>query len=731
MAFAQDAAKPAEQPATPQDRGAAADASTNQNATLGEVVVTATRRKERLSDVPMAVTALSSQDLDRSGVTDTGQLYKVTPGLQLPYYGAFLSPSIRGVSANNPGPGLTSNIGFYVDGVYQPEELAQLMELPDVQQIQVLKGPQGALYGENATGGAIVITTLTPQFHPEGTASVSYGNYDDEVIRGFVTGPLSNTLAGSISTYYEHREGFLTNAVTGEREKGVNARLVRGKLLFKPSDAVSITLTGYYSNRMDGSIFSDIPWNGLSIASQEAPALIANARPGETYTAQPGTFFKSSADGAYVQANIKVSGGILRITSSYADERDDFVGDLDYTLLNAWSTLQNARSRTAVQDIDFVSDRLGRFDFTAGAFYMHWDETYDPSDIILYSDPPYIPTTTIFPETPPTPFYNQHSITGAIETPYAAYVEGGMYLFNDRLKLTAGGRYTHQTQRGFYNGGILNGPIVADNYSPSSWENFSPRLTARYALDDKNSVYATYSEGFKSGAFDTPTPTAPPVRPEILKSYEIGYKGSPVGPFYFELSGFYYNYSDVQVYSFNGDTSILQNGASAIIKGADFDSSLQITPAFNIRAGLEALDAKWRSFRNAQVYVPAANGYGLAEVGADLSGQRMYRSPPLTGNFNANYQLYTPLGEFGANASVYYSGRQKWDLNGLVTEGSYALIDAQLSYSPANVDNFRFVLWGTNLTDRAHLEGSIETAVAEAVSYEPPRQYGLRVEYRF
>jgi iron complex outermembrane receptor protein len=724
-------AAPSHAQSVPSDRNRTAQAgSTNtegEGEEIGQVIVTAQRRSERQEDVPMTVSVLSGDALQVMGVSSTTELYRVTPGIQLPMFGAYVSPSIRGVSSNTTAVGLSSNVAFYLDGVYQPNQMGQTMDLADIESIEVLKGPQGTLYGQNAEGGAIVITTIDPKFKPQAKASVSYGNYSDVTFKGFETTGLSDKIAQSLSIYYENHDGFRRQLLTGERDKGLDSLLIRGKLLFQPSDSASIMLTGFYSTRKDSSAFSGIPWDGQSIARSEAPQTIAGATP-DNWTTQP-TFVRITTEGGTLGGSVDLGIGSLKATSFYNKLVSTFTADVDYSRLNAWLVDQTERSDYFTQNLDFISKRLGIFEFTTGAFYEHQNANYVPSDVILYSYPPFIPATTVYPQAPPVPFVDQYSVVRVKKDIYAAYLETGFYL-GDHLKLTAGGRYSHETLKSRLNLGVFGHPLIDNPLTPKTWTNFSPRVTARYSLDSRNNIYASFSKGFKSGVIGPYDIVTPPAKPETLKAYEIGFKGTPTAWLQLEIAGFYYDYKDLQVSRFNPPSYIFQNAATARIKGVDVSAAIRATHELTFSASLETLDAKYGRFPSAGVYQPLPDG-GLASVNLDLSGARLYRAPTFTGNLSANYQTDTSVGEFGANLSLYYSAKQKWDLQGFVVDPAYALLGAELSYSPAAMSKLRFALWGKNLTDKAHLMSLLETGVGAGVSYASPRQFGVRVEFSY
>jgi iron complex outermembrane receptor protein len=312
---------------------------------------------------------------------------------------------------------------------------------------------------------------------------------------------------------------------------------------------------------------------------------------------------------------------------------------------------------------------------------------------------------------------------------WAAYIETAFYV-GDAWKFTAGGRYSSEILRSRLNRGVFGNPEVDNPLTPAKWTNFSPRVTARYTINSDNNVYASFSKGFKSGVIGPYDTVTPPARPETLKAYEIGYKGAPTSWLQLDVAGFYYDYRDLQVSRFNPPSYIFQNAANAKIKGIDVNVAVRVTHDFSFNGSLEALDAKYGSFPQAGVYTANADG-SLSSTNVDLSGQQLYRAPKFTGTIGADYKVDTSIGALGANFSVYLTSRQLWDLQGYVIEPSFATVGGEVSYSPSAVPNLRLVLWGKNLTDKAHLQSLLETGVAAGVSYAPPRQYGVRAEYNY
>jgi iron complex outermembrane receptor protein len=698
-------------------------------AQVQEVIVTAQRRSERLQDVPMTVVAVSSQQLEQRGVTETAGLQRLTGGLQMPMYGAWISPSIRGVSTAITNSGVSSNVAFYLDGVYQPTQIGQLMDLPDVQEIEILKGPQGTLYGQNAEGGAIVINTVSPSFTPTGKLSAAYGNLNDKQLRGYVTGPLvGDTLAGSLAASWEQRDGYDRGIIDNRRDEGLEQALIRGKLLFKPTDAAKVTLTGYWTRRTDSSPFDGQLFQGLGIVARTNPSTVAASGPWIT-TVQPETSTSIRSWGFNLRGQFDVDVGELDMISAYSNNRSLVSSQPDYSPVNMFFSQPLVRNHAFVEEVNFVSKKFWGATVTAGLFYQNSFESLDPNIFVVYDSALGLPAT-IYPNPPQVSYIAQYGLTPATNEFYSGYLEAS-YDVTDKIVVSAGGRYTRQTMHGYNTLDSRVSKPVELLHSPASWTNFSPRFTARYKLTGDSNVYFTYAKGFKAGLVNTSDPTGLPVNPEKLTSYEVGYKGTLFDRLQVNVSGFLYDYTDKQVAYYDPPNFPAQNAAAARIKGIDVDFHLAVTPELTLSGSGEFLDAKYKNYPGAAVYVLDPATGGLMNVKMDLGGHTMDRAPKFSGSFSGDYHLDLEPGRFNVHASVYHSGRVLWDPNGLVYQKPYSLVDAEVGFAPEAVKGLRIVAYGKNLTNAAYLESYLETTFAAGVSYSPPRQYGVRVEYQF
>jgi iron complex outermembrane receptor protein len=704
-------------PAPTSDAGAA-----NGGEPLAEVMVTAQRRSERLQDVPISITALTAQNLQQSGVISVLDLPRISPGLELPQFGAWTQPSIRGISSGGADIGDSSNVAMYIDGVYQNSQVAQLLDLPDVQQIEVLKGPQGTLYGQNAEGGAIIITTLQPTFTSTGKVAVSYGNFDDISVRGYGSTGVTDKLAVSVAGSFEDRNGLRYNVATGDRDRGLRSSLVRAKLLYQATDDASFLLSGYYADRKDGAPFAGVPLDGNTVANGLYPDL---PRPSNTQVSLSApTDTANKVWGASLKSNLGFAYGELTSVTAYAATAFDLIADVDYSALNLAVSFERVNSRYFTEDLSFVSKGLGPVTLSSGLFFSKGHEA-SPNQTFAQYD---ATVATVAPDAPgPAVFLG--ALNKSIDKKVLAGFAEVAYEVIERLTVTGGARYTYEEQHAYsdlYSGGAL----IPGPYNPGIFKKLTPRATARYALDPTSNVYVSWGKGFKSGLVGSDNLYSPPVRPEELTSYEVGYKGQVMDAVKINAAVFHYTFKDIQVQRFLAPLTVYQNAAAAHLTGFDFDTAFRVTQELSLTVGGVYLDSKYTSYPEAGVFIPIAGG-GNENANIDASGKPLIRAPKFTGNVGVNYKRSTSLGEFEGFLSTYYNSGESLEASGRVHQGGYAQIDAELSYSPTAYDKVRLSLWGRNLTDKQFIQGTLLTTFADGVTYSTPRTFGVRGEYKF
>jgi iron complex outermembrane receptor protein len=551
-----------------------------------DIVVTAQRREERLKDVPIAITAQSAKSLAEAGVTDTRDLARVVPGLTFSLQGPFAQPAIRGISSQGSTPGNDPNVSIYLDGVYQVLQPNNIFELPDVSRIEVLKGPQGTLFGRNATGGAIRIFTRDPSFTASGDVTATAAVYDgggfEGGIKGFLSSPIvPDVLAASVAFNYQNNAGYLHDDIHGGR-LGFKTGLIRGKLLFQPSSAARFVLTAYYTERNDDVGQAGIAMDGSTQARLIDPNVIVSTRP--FHISQD---FKSRADtrNLGVQLNGDVDVGIGKVTSLTSFTRSRFYqhADTDFSPIVYAHYDSVAKDKTIAQELTFASNKFGNISILAGGNYFHDDYALDPLTVVGVID-----------------------LYGRVKTNALGLFGEVDWDLTDRFKLIGGLRYSHEKK--VYDGGFP--PAAPFRVGEKSWSRVTPRASAMYRVSDATNVYATFSQGFKSGVFDSLSYSPETADPEKLTSYEVGIKTSS-GPIQLNAAAYYYDYKDLQVQLFTGFTIVTQNAANASIYGLDLDASYKIDSDFKMSGGLAWIPhAKYDDYKNALISIPNGGEQG-------------------------------------------------------------------------------------------------------------------------
>lgn len=687
---------------------------------LDTIVVTAQKRTERAQDVPVTISVLSAAELDRSGVTTAADLPTIVSGLVWSNEGAWIQPNIRGVYTSVAAIGSGSPIAIYLDGIYQPSQSGTVFDLPDVSRIEVLKGPQGTLFGRNATGGAISIYTVDPSFTPGGNVEVTAGDYTGNggsmnsshyAIRGTTTGPLiDDTLAGSLSAYYDKTDGYLVNDVTDSRGGEIDASAVRGKLLWKPAELATILASAYYNYRGDETAQTGIALNGVT-AGIFYPPYILPTQPWH-YAASggvPGAWQNNR--GAGLKATFDFSAGTLTSLTGYSDS-DVFVYSSAYgayapacvVAFVCYQATVTTDERTTTQEFDFASAKTGSFRYVTGLFAMHDLAGEDDS----YNDAGFTDDTHI-------------------RTNAAAIFGEGTYDITTALSAIAGIRFSRELK--YAEGRYFSEPFLP--YADANWNSTTPRASLVYKLSDSVNTYFTFSEGFKAGVVSGQYAIAPPASPEKLKAYELGLKVA-TSSYSANVAAFYYDYTDLQVETLNDFVTTPQNAASAEVFGVDLDTAVKLTREFELKLGASWLPtAKYIKFPDAIAFVqPLGPGGLVTDSTFDASGSRMLTAPKFTGTLAEVYTKDLSSGRLEATASVYYSTSYRWDYTGTFDTDAYALVNGQVAFTPTH-SNFKYTFYGKNLTNRSYVQGALAAAQAHLAILAPPREVGVKVGYSF
>jgi iron complex outermembrane receptor protein len=718
---------------------------------IEEVLVTTQKRSENLQDVPIAVTALTGDSLSASAIDTQFSLPQITPNLQINSAANFVSPYLRGVGTQYANPGLESSVATYLDDQYLSRASGALFSFSDVDHIEVLKGPQGTLYGRNATGGAIRIISKDPSDHFEAKVSGTVGNYGHAAGEGMINAPLTPELSDRLVVQYDSNDGYVKNSnPTGERMQDRNQYVVRNKLLWTPSDKLKVKLTADYGRKQDheGQAFINLDPSG---PTQTGVAVGGTPSPGfYTFTGDitngggDSKKFDTKNGGAALRADYELEDVTLSSVTSFRSVKFSGLADLDSVdvpLLHARTVAEKTSDLS--QEFQAVSSGEGPFKWLGGIFFLSEDTSDDfgifgagVGDNTFIGGKGKVSIHSLAP-------YGQIS-----------------YEFTPQWEATLGARYTAESKKLLYNKLYMAG-VSADGSGPddnrtyyfttpsetNSFQEFSPKAVLSYKPVAGVLVYGSVSRGFKSGGFNLPAPssqTIDSVDPETLTAYEFGWK-TQFDNLRFNGAAFYYDYKNLQVEttdSSGGGITNVRNAASATIKGVEADVSYALFRGFEVGAGGGYLDAKFDQFEG-DTYVPAyttqacqdspAACVGYSVVSGDLSGNTLPMAPKFTGYLRANYTLSLGqgYGSVSFNPVYSYSTSYNYTSDGSVKEKSKGLLNASLSWT-SEQGHYDVTLFGSNLTDVKYYES--RTRFPSMGGWQvpaPPLEYGVKLTHTF
>ncbi|HET9630131.1 MAG TPA: TonB-dependent receptor [Novosphingobium sp.] len=689
---------------------------------LQDIIVTAQKREERLQSVPVAVTAVTGQALANANITDTKSLSTIVPSLNFTQSASFVQPFIRGVGSRGNTAGDEQIVPIYVDGVYQVGMTNGFFKLNSIDRIEVLRGPQGTLFGRNAVGGAINIVTRDPSSTPAVEAGIGYGRFAEFKGDIYLSGPLSNNLSANLSAMRIQDNGYMRDALRNTPEGKSSTTAVRAKLLWQPTDNMTAKLTGYYLKSADAAGVAQFPLNGNTAARRDDPTVYLGS--GYLISNSFSPFADTEAYGSSVDLNYDAGAVKISSLSSIAYFTSHFATDNDATASTVAGSRTNSkfeaidRKWTLTQELRAASNGEGAFHWLAGVFLLR-DMMREP----LYANTP-----------------GSAVVSRSVNKSYAIFGEAE-YEFTEHFAIKAGLRYSHDHR--WTNSldvfTVPNKRVIAEG----SWSDWSPRVTLTYTIDPRQKIYATYSEAYKSGMITSPIATISlgyvnQVDPEKLRSYEIGYKGDLTSNFRANIAAYYYDYKNVQVTALINSPlppfpviSVLQNAAKQKMYGVDADFTY--VPSSDLTLGLSFAwtHARYKDFTNASVNVPRPDGKGNIGTTLDVSGLKVQRTPTLTIGANATYTVPQEVfgGKLRLNANGLYNSGWYFDVFQRVGTGEYVDLNARASWTSAD-ERYTFSIWGSNLANNHRLQAVSENTNVDRASLVRPISYGAELRVK-
>jgi iron complex outermembrane receptor protein len=689
--------------------------SSSQNAMnpqgVEEVVVTAQKRSENLQRVPIAITAVTGQALQAKGIQNVFDLNSTVPSLNIQKNVS--SPVIytRGVGLISSTPGNENTTAIYVDGVYYMAPISSVFSLSNIERMEVLKGPQGTLFGRNATGGLISIITRDPRHETADNIDVSYGNYDTVSANGYMTTGLSENVAADLAFYTSTQgRGWGHNLVTGNEVYRRDETSLRSKVLFTPSENWKITLAGDYSFASDDVGVAKQPFRGTIVqGGSSAPASIWDvAEPIDPYS-------KSRNFGGSLRNEYSLAwADFLSLTAIRESTTHNFFDQVAATIPQQIFRMDPDQSIWWTQELQLQSPARSGLTWIVGLYYLGANSGYLP----------------LRAGTQPTgPFIDIHARQDTQS--YSFYAQVAREIFaGTNLTLGARGTVDRRHADGFFR--LPTGSVVNQTDLHHTWRSPTWRIALDHRFTEDVTGYVSYSRGFKSGVYNTTalTPTQRPVDPEKLDAFEGGLKTE-----LFERNlrlnwaGFYYNYKDQQLQLSRLGSILFLNAAESRMYGGELEADAKVTGRLRLQAGASFLHAKYSSFPSAPCSVPRPGG-GNIVVACDASGKDMIRAPRVTLNALAEYTV--PVGSASITASVNYYHNDGFfaEASNRLHQPHYDLVNGQIACRDA-ADQWEARLWVRNAFNRQYSTFISTGTIGDTDSPGAPRTYGVTVSHRF
>lgn len=718
---------------------------------LEEIIVTARKRAENLQDVGLSVSAMSGTEIDRSFARDMKDLAFISPNLiiddtsQGP--GGNAAIYIRGIGVADIEKNFEPAVGVTIDGLFIGANSGAILRSIDLASLEVLRGPQGTLFGRNTIGGTINVERTRPTGELGGKVRAGYGDYDTYYLDGILNFGIGDSLAVKLSAAkHDQQEGYFTNVNTGDDNGAVDYESYGINLLWSATETLEFEYT-----YQDEDTEQDVPpilnlaqpgqmWCDvfdLCAKSVSSPSTGDRYKVSTMWWKPPTADLSPQPDGIVTspvedlipvmeEATFETETHILEARWDISDawSMNYIYGtfETEETILSNWSaevpmlfgTDRPAEYEQESHELRFTYDNGGALNFVVGGYY--WESEYD---IRLRSwitfNPPGSPVTLDIPQ-------YTHQETDSV----AIFFEGD-YELNDQWVLTLGGRYTEDEKESQQRANLSTAP----NDPSEEWDEFTPKVGVRYRFSDDAMAYFTYSQGYRSGGFngrvDSQDAARIPYDPETVDNYELGFKSeSSDGTLRFNGTLFYMDYEDKQeeigLPSTGGTGQSIRvfNASTATMQGIELELHAILTEGLYLRANLGYLDSEYDEFTY-------DSGAGIV----DNSGNDFRRAPEFTGSLDATYEWDIGNGNAWVRGAYHYIGEHHIDQTNVpeLENDAQHLVDASINYA---INGFTLSLYGRNLTDEdGYSHGLNVSGLWTYGSPRAPRTWGVEVVYNF
>lgn len=717
------------------------------------ITVTSQKRLERLIDVPISVTNVGQEELKQRGIKKLQDISDVVPNLTMSQGKDFNAKiTIRGVGANSRNIGFDSRVGVYIDGVYLGQSPAVNQGLVDLERVEVLRGPQGTLFGKNTIAGAINLISQEPIDEFEGSVNINAGSNNLREYNLKLNVPLSDSTAAKVFLNKSEEDGFMKNTYLNTKPGGKDNLAGRVNLVSELSDNLQLSFSGDYSTQ-DILAFSDKGLTGVFGTSGAHPldALFASLY---------GDVLGGTADKKYeyyqdrdVFEDITIWGSSLTLDYSmdnnfsfksitaYRDTKIDTLIDSDHTVVDFLHTPYTDAYQQTSQEFQLISPDGEAFKYILGAYLFSLDSTTDRAAI----GGPLIAALGIDPTSPVV------AIDGKVDTRSYALFGNGSYDLNEDIVFGFGVRYSSETKEVDWsidgsNSSVFN-MATATVIDERTDTNVSPSLNINYSLTENSQAYARVSTGFKSGGYNLDFVTEDVLEAgiefdkETVTSYELGYKAELMDyRLRLNASVFYAAYEDYQVNQYvdlgGGRTALsITNAAEVVTQGLEVELDYQMTDNFKFSSSLGLLDATFDSF------------LGGGTGGTDASGNYLPNAPKVSASLGLQYyqEVEAISSSIMYRIDYSYTGEQYFLVNNdenyaipgtsetvdFDKAESFSMVNARISLITDSGD-WEVSLWGRNLTDSDHLTNSAREFFGGILAaYAKPRTYGIETKFNF
>ena len=690
---------------------------------IQEVLVTARKRgvAEAAQSVPVSLTALNGDQLEAMFAENLNDVSMILPNVRLDSDGAFPGTSnfaIRGmgfistIASNDP------TVGLFVDGQYIGVNLGGSPDTFDLESVEVLRGPQGTLFGRNVTAGAVVMRSRRPTGEFGTTFRIGAGSGGRAKIGGSVEGQLSDTFSGKIYAEYSDRDGDFDNLTTGGDHGANEVKFARPILRWQPSEDTDITLIGEFSDYDGDGVNArfigfpgDLIWETFGAREPgDADELTLNY-PGRT---------EIETDSLVLEGNWQVGNGTITSITGYRDVYYFSRGDTDSSgapvVTDAWLDLDQDQFS---QELRFASNAFdGRLEYTTGLYYFQqsMEQFYH---VLFFGNPALRSRGTMDHES------------------YSIFAQADYELVPD-VYLTLGGRYTWEekdAENASFSDCVSSGSDLTCDLSDSGsedWANFSPKVGLSWQASRDVLLYASYTQGFRSGGYNIRTTadndSPGPYDEEEVEAWEIGIKSTLLdGKARVNAAVFTNEYTDLQRTRSVGITNFIDNVAAATTEGAELEVTLLPTDNLALIASVGILNAEYDDYPVLDVDFDGTPDPELAK------GLQLVKAPDLSYNLTGIYDLSLgDAGELSTRISYTYNDETPVNDQNTFFLDEWELLDASMTWRPGFASGVEVSLWGKNLTNETYAESGTYVHNLWSNLYQAlPRRYGVELVYRY